>query len=84
MVDIEKRRADRLRVMKAIFEASEGSEATYISGATLLETLARVSENRGESRLSSLVSYGSGGGFGVLPNSAPGGVAGEAEDGGEL
>ena len=46
--------------------------------------LARVSENRGESRLFSLVSYGSGGGFGVLPISASGGVAGEAEDGGEL
>ena len=47
-------------------------------------TLARVSEIRGESRLFQLVSYGAGTGFGVLPMSAPGGVAGEAEDAGEL
>jgi hypothetical protein len=46
--------------------------------------LARVSENRGKSGLFSLVSQGAGGGFRVLPISAPGGVAGEAEDGGEL
>ena len=50
----------------------------------LTEVLARVSENRAKSGLFSLVSYGSWGGFGVLPMSASGGVAGEAEDGGEF
>ena len=45
-----------------------------------LGLLARVSEIRGESRLFRLVSYGAGGGFGVLPMSALGGVAGEPEN----
>ena len=58
--------------------------ASSLDTLSVRDMLARVSENRGESRLFSLFSYGSVGGFGVLPISASGGVAGEAEDGGEL
>ncbi len=49
-----------------------------------IKALARVSEIRSESGVFSLVGWGSGGGFGVLPTSASGGVAGEAEDAGEF
>jgi hypothetical protein len=35
LVDIEKRRTDRLRVMKAIFDASRGSESSVVSGRQL-------------------------------------------------
>ena len=38
-MDIQKRRADRLRVMKAIFDASSGSEGVFVSGPELLESL---------------------------------------------
>jgi hypothetical protein len=37
VVDIDKRRADRLRVMKVIFEESGGSEAVLVMGQRLLE-----------------------------------------------
>jgi hypothetical protein len=37
MIDIEKRRADRLRVMNKIYEAADGSQRTQISGPWLLE-----------------------------------------------
>jgi hypothetical protein len=39
LVDVEKRRADRLRVMKAIYDTSDGSEYTLVSGPQLLEDL---------------------------------------------
>jgi hypothetical protein len=39
LVDIEKRRADRLLVMKTIFDASQGSEDVFVSGPALLEAL---------------------------------------------
>jgi len=39
LVDIKKRRADRPRVMQAIFDAAEGSEAVLVSGAQLLHDL---------------------------------------------
>jgi len=47
-------------------------------------TLARVSDDHEAGWLFPLVIYGAGGGFRVLPMSAPGGVAGEAENAGEL
>jgi hypothetical protein len=48
LADIEKRRADRLRVMKAIFDASEGSEGTFVSGAELLDTLGLTDQELGD------------------------------------
>lgn len=37
--EVEKRRADRLRVFKAIYDLSVGSEATVVEGSQLLEDL---------------------------------------------
>ena len=48
MADIEKRRADRLRVMKAIYDASEGSEGAIVSGAELLDTLELSDQELGD------------------------------------
>ena len=39
LVDIEKRQADRLRVMKAVFDASRGSESAVVSGRQLRSDL---------------------------------------------
>ena len=48
MADIEKRRADRLRAMKAIYDASEGSEGAIVSGAELLDTLGLSDQELGD------------------------------------
>jgi hypothetical protein len=48
MTDIEKRQADRLRVMKAIFEASGGSESTVVSGTELLDSLGLPDQELGD------------------------------------
>jgi hypothetical protein len=48
LVDIAKRQADRLLVMKAIFDASEGSQDVYVSGPTLLETLGLSDQELGD------------------------------------
>jgi hypothetical protein len=47
LVDIEKRRADRLLVMKAIFDASQGSESVYVSGPELLDALELTDQELG-------------------------------------
>jgi hypothetical protein len=39
VTDIGRRRADRLRVMNAIYEAAEGSRMSHVSGGWLLEHL---------------------------------------------
>jgi hypothetical protein len=39
VTDIARRRADRLRVMNAIYEAAEGSRMSHVSGGWLLENL---------------------------------------------
>jgi hypothetical protein len=38
-MDIQRRKADRLRVMRAIFDAAEGSESNVVSGSELLDNL---------------------------------------------
>lgn len=38
-MDIERRKADRLRVMRAIFDLADGSEANVVSGGELLDKL---------------------------------------------
>ena len=48
MVDIAKRRADRLLVMKAIFDASQGSESMYVSGPELLDALELTDQELGD------------------------------------
>jgi hypothetical protein len=48
LADIEKRRADRLRAMKAIYDASEGSEGAIVSGAELLDTLGLSDQELGD------------------------------------
>jgi hypothetical protein len=48
MTDIEKQRADRLLVMKAIYDASEGSEGNVVSGPDLLETLGLSDQELGD------------------------------------
>jgi hypothetical protein len=48
LLDIEKRRADRLRVMKAIFDASSGSEDVFVSGPELLENLGLSDQELGD------------------------------------
>ena len=44
MVDIEKRQADRLRVMKAIFDASDGSEFNEVRGDELADKLVDLTQ----------------------------------------
>jgi hypothetical protein len=48
MTDVEKQRTNRLIVMKAIYDASEGSEAKPVSGPDLLETLALSDQDLGD------------------------------------
>ena len=48
MVNIDKRRADRLRVMKAIFDASSGSQDVIVSGPGLLENLGLSDQEPGD------------------------------------
>ena len=47
MTDIARRRADRLRVMNAIYEAAEGSRMSHVSGGWLLENLELSDEELG-------------------------------------
>ena len=47
MTDIARRRADRLRVMNAIYEAAEGSRMSHVSGGWLLEHLGLSDEELG-------------------------------------
>src|SRR5215467_8297525 len=48
MTDIEKKQANRLIVMKAIYDASEGSEGNAVSGPELLETLSLPDQELGD------------------------------------
>ena len=48
MPDLEKRRADRLLVMKAIYDASEGSEGNFVSGPDLLESIGLSDQELGD------------------------------------
>jgi hypothetical protein len=48
MTDIEKQRANRLLVMKAIYDAWEGSEGNVVSGPDLLETLGLSDQELGD------------------------------------
>jgi hypothetical protein len=47
VTDIARRRADRLRVMNAIYEAAEGSRMSHVSGSWLLEHLELSDEELG-------------------------------------
>ena len=47
VTDIARRRADRLRVMNAIYEAAEGSRMSHVSGGWLLEHLGLSDEELG-------------------------------------
>jgi hypothetical protein len=47
VTDIARRRADRLRVMNAIYEAAEGSRMSHVSGGWLLEHLELSDEELG-------------------------------------
>jgi hypothetical protein len=47
VTDIAQRRADRLRVMNAIYEAAEGSRMSHVSGGWLLEHLGLSDEELG-------------------------------------
>jgi hypothetical protein len=47
VTDIARRRADRLRVMNAIYEAAEGSRTSHVSGSWLLEHLELSDEELG-------------------------------------
>jgi hypothetical protein len=47
VTDIGRRRADRLRVMNAIYEAAEGSRMSHVSGGWLLEHLGLSDEEVG-------------------------------------
>jgi hypothetical protein len=47
VTDIARRRADRLRVMNAIYEAAEGSRMSHVSGGWLLEHLVLSDEELG-------------------------------------
>ena len=47
MTDIARHRADRLRVMNAIYEAAEGSRMSHVSGGWLLEHLELSDEELG-------------------------------------
>ena len=47
VTDIGRRRADRLRVMNAIYEAAEGSRMSHVSGGWLLEHLELSDEELG-------------------------------------
>ncbi|HUL25709.1 MAG TPA: hypothetical protein VLW44_08040 [Streptosporangiaceae bacterium] len=47
VADIARRRADRLRVMNAIYEAAEGSRMSHVSGGWLLEHLELSDEELG-------------------------------------
>ena len=47
VTDIGRRRADRLRVMNAIYEAAEGSRMSHVSGGWLLEHLGLSDEELG-------------------------------------
>ena len=47
VTDIARRRADRLRVMNAIYEAAEGSPMSHVSGGWLLEHLGLSDEELG-------------------------------------
>jgi hypothetical protein len=47
VTDIARRRADRLRVMNAIYEAAEGSRMSHVSGGWLLEHLELPDEELG-------------------------------------
>ena len=47
MTDIARHRADRLRVMNAIYEAAEGSRTSHVSGGWLLEHLELSDEELG-------------------------------------
>jgi hypothetical protein len=47
VTDITRRRADRLRVMNAIYEAAEGSRMSHVSGGWLLENLELSDEELG-------------------------------------
>jgi hypothetical protein len=48
MTDTEKQRANRLLVMKAIYDVSEGSEGNIVSGPDLLETLGLSDQELGD------------------------------------
>lgn len=48
MLDLEKRNANRLLVMNAIYEASEGSESNFVSGPELLESLGLPDQELGD------------------------------------
>lgn len=48
MADIEKQRANRLLVMKAIYDASDGSEGNPVSGPALLENLGLSDQELGD------------------------------------
>lgn len=47
MTDVARHRADRLRVMNAIYEAAEGSRMSHVSGGWLLEHLELSDEELG-------------------------------------
>ena len=47
VTDIARHRADRLRVMNAIYEAAEGSPMSHVSGGWLLEHLELSDEELG-------------------------------------
>jgi hypothetical protein len=47
LVDIAKRRADRLLAMKTIFDAFQGSENVYVSGPELLDTIELTDQELG-------------------------------------
>jgi hypothetical protein len=47
VTDIARHRADRLRVMNAIYEAAEGSRMSHVSGGWLLEHLELSDEELG-------------------------------------
>jgi hypothetical protein len=51
VTDIARRRADRLRVMNAIYEAAEGSRMSHVSGGWLLEHLELPDEELGDLNL---------------------------------